>query len=95
MPDLTKCLILNAHFNVWRKWWSELVCVVIKLVSLTGLIGDFFLNGTFIFRRSLEEESILFTIDIKHSEIQTLFDVHVTVFHDKFLIIKSTACTNY
>lgn len=72
VPDLTKCPILNVHLNVWRKWWSELVCIVIKLVGLMGLIGIFFFwMGRFIFRRSLEELSILFTIDIKCSEIQT------------------------
>jgi hypothetical protein len=49
----------------------QAVCVVIKLVSLTGLIGDFFGMRRFIFHRSLEEESILFKIDIKRSEIQT------------------------
>lgn len=50
--------------------------VVIKLVSLKGLIGFFFFlfgRERFLFRRSLEEESILFTIDIKHSEIQTYY----------------------
>jgi hypothetical protein len=34
--------------------------------------------GRFIFRRNLEEESIWFTVDIKHSEIQTHYCILIS-----------------